>query len=481
MLKFVDTPRQMPDKRDAATRTRDWQEIYPPFDPDRAQIQAARCSQCGVPYCQVHCPLHNHIPDWLMLAAHERMREAYELVSLTNALPEICGRICPQDRLCEGNCVIEQAGHGTVTIGTIEQHITHTAWDQGWITPITPPRERRQSVGIIGAGPGGLAAAVRLRAEGFQVHIYDRYDRPGGLMIYGIPNFKLDKKVVARRTDWLADSKVRFKLGVDVGRDITLADLRKRHDAVLLACGAYHAHELKAPGVGLPGVVPALHYLTASNRKGLGDQVADFDQLDARGRRVAVIGGGDTAMDCVRTATRQGASKVVCYYRRDRENMPGSQREVHHAMEENVTFTWLTGPKAIYGDDRAQGLLIQSYRLGPPDELGRRAPVASQAKPQKAAADLVIPALGFVPEDMQKTMPGLRTRSPDDPHSPVAVSWRTMATNLPGVFAAGDVVRGASLVVWAVADGQQAANAISQYLQGHDYWQPEAVNEEAFA
>ena len=333
MLKFVTVGRAMPDKRGAELRRHDFDEIYAEFDPKSAETQSGRCSQCGVPFCQIHCPLHNNIPDWLKLTAEGRLEEAYEVSSATNNMPEVCGRICPQDRLCEGNCVIEQSGHGTVTIGAVEKFITDTAWERGWIKPIKPVREIGFSVGIAGAGPGGLAAAEELRKKGVEVHVYDRYDRVGGLLIYGIPNFKLEKQIISRRSERLIESGIHFHVNFEVGHDASLEELRARHDALLIATGVYKARELKVPGIGLPGTVFAMRYLTASNRKGLGDSVPDFESglLNAEGKRVIVVGGGDTAMDCVRTAVRQGATSVKCLYRRDRANMPGSLREVAHA------------------------------------------------------------------------------------------------------------------------------------------------------
>ena len=376
MLKFVDLSQQMPKKRKALARRADFDEIYKRFETRGAAEQAGRCSQCGIPYCQTHCPLHNNIPDWLLLTAEDRIEEAYEVAAETNTLPEICGRICPQDRLCEGNCVIETAGHDAVTIGSVETYITEVAFDNGWVKPIVPPRELEASIGIIGAGPGGFAAAERLRRRGYQVEIYDRYDRPGGLLVYGIPNFKLEKDIVQRRADWLEEGGVTFHLDVDVGRDISLAELREKHDAVLIATGVYTSRDFAMPGSGLDNIVQALDYLTASNRKGLGEQVATFDDgaLDAAGKNVAVIGGGDTAMDCVRTAVRQGARSVKCLYRRDHENMPGSRREVDHAIEEGVEFVWLSAPEAFLGDGAVSAVRAQRMRLGVPDASGRQSP-----------------------------------------------------------------------------------------------------------
>ncbi|MEL7541355.1 MAG: NAD(P)-dependent oxidoreductase, partial [Pseudomonadota bacterium] len=349
MLQFIKVDRAMPKKRAAQKRKGDFDEIYGDYAANAAKSQASRCSQCGVPFCQQGCPLSNNIPDWLKLAAEDRLEEAYAVSSATNNMPEICGRICPQDRLCEGICTIEQSGHGTVTIGSIERYITDTAWEKGWIKPINPPRERSQSAGIIGAGPGGLAAAEQLRRKGYQVTVYDRYDRGGGLLVYGIPGFKLEKDIVERRIKHLEAGGITFRFNCDVGPDISLTQIRDTHDTVLIATGVYKARDLKVPGIGAEGVHAALDFLTASNRVGFGDKVPAFDDgtLNADGKRVVVIGGGDTAMDCVRTAVRQGAKSVTCLYRRDRANMPGSQREVANAEEEGVKFEWLSGPDAV--------------------------------------------------------------------------------------------------------------------------------------
>jgi glutamate synthase (NADPH/NADH) small chain len=407
--------------------------------------------------------LHNNIPDWLLLTAEGRLREAYELSQATNTFPEICGRICPQDRLCEGNCVIEQSGHGTVTIGAVEKYLTDTAWEEGWVQPIRPAAERPESVGIVGAGPGGLAAADRLRRAGVQVTVYDRYDRGGGLMTYGIPGFKLEKDVVMKRMEQLEAGGVEFVLNCNVGEDISFDAIRGKHDSVLIATGVYKSRALEAPGVGAEGIVRAIDYLTASNRKGFGDEVPEFDsgELDAEGKRVVVIGGGDTAMDCVRTAVRQGAESVKCLYRRDRANMPGSQREVANAEAAGVEFVWLSAPKGFRGEE-VEGVIVSRMRLGAPDATGRQMPEEIEGGDYLEAADMVIMALGFEPEDLPALwgVEGLEVTR----WGTIKADFRTHATSLPGVYAAGDIVRGASLVVWAIRDGREAADAMLDYL-----------------
>ncbi len=459
MLKFVNIERDMPEKRPPDLRREDFKEIYAEYADAKAKEQAARCSQCGVPYCQSHCPLHNNIPDWLRLTAEGRLQEAYELSQATNTFPEICGRICPQDRLCEGNCVIEQSGHGTVTIGSVEKYITDTAWEEGWVKPIKPAAERTESVGIIGAGPGGLAAADVLRRQGVQVTVYDRYDRAGGLLTYGIPGFKLEKDVVMRRNEQLEQGGVTFKLNCNVGEDISFEEIREAHDAVIIATGVYKSRDLQAPGVGAQGLVRAIDFLTVSNKKSFGDDVPAFDDgsLNAEGKRVVVIGGGDTAMDCVRTSVRQGATSVKCLYRRDRANMPGSQREVQNAEEEGVVFEWLSAPKGFTGDP-ISGVMVQKMRLGAPDATGRQAPEVIEGADYVEDADLVIMALGFEAEDLPTLW--------DCPDLPVN-RWGTIKaeyvsgrTEAEGVYAVGDIVRGASLVVWAIKDGRDCAEAI---------------------
>ena len=461
MLKFVKIERDMPTKRGADDRREDFREIYAEYASAKAEEQASRCSQCGVPYCQSHCPLHNNIPDWLRLTAEGRLQEAYEVSQATNTFPEICGRICPQDRLCEGNCVIEQSGHGTVTIGSVEKYITDTGWEEGWVQPIKPSTERAESVGIIGAGPGGLAAADVLRRAGIQVTVYDRYDRSGGLLTYGIPGFKLEKDVVMRRNDQLAQAGVIFKQNCNVGDDISFADIRKAHDAVIIATGVYKSRDISMPNGDVAGIEKAIDFLTASNRKSFGDAVPEFDggRLNAAGKRVVVIGGGDTAMDCVRTSIRQGATSVKCLYRRDRANMPGSQREVQNAEEEGVIFEWLSAPKGFTtNDDAVAGVMVQKMRLGAPDATGRQAPEVIEGADYVEEADLVIKALGFEPEDLPALWdtPELKVNR----WGTIKAAYTTGQTELDGIYAVGDIVRGASLVVWAIRDGRDCADAI---------------------
>ena len=363
--------------------------------------------------------------------------------------------------------MIEFSGHGAVTIGAVEKFITDTAWEEGWVEPLRALRDRSgQSVGIVGAGPAGLTTAEYMRGHGYDVHVYDRHDRPGGLLTYGIPGFKLEKDVVMRRIARLEDGGIVFHRGFEVGRDATLAELRERHDALLIATGVYKARAIKAPGIGSSGMVKALDYLIASNRKGFGDAVPEWDDgsLDAAGKHVVVIGGGDTAMDCVRTAVRQGAASVKCLYRRDRANMPGSQREVANAEEEGVEFVWLSAPEAFDADGNAvAGVRAAKMRLGAADASGRRAPEARPGSEFRLPADLVIKALGFDPEPLPAMFgaPDLSVTR----WGTLRIDHKTMQTSLDGVFAAGDIVRGASLVVWAIRDGRDVAERMHAYLK----------------
>ena len=468
MLKFINIDKENPKKRQKDERKEDFNEIYNEYVQEKAKEQSSRCSQCGVPFCQVHCPLSNNIPDWLKLTAEGRLEEAYRLSQSTNNMPEVCGRICPQDRLCEGNCVIEQSGHGTVTIGSIEKFITENAWEKGWVKPIKVKKEKKISIGIIGAGPAGLACAEELRKFGYRVTIYDRYDRPGGLLIYGIPNFKLEKFVVERRTELLKESGIEFIQEFEVGKDATLEELRAKHDAILIATGVYKPREVDIPKKELNNIFPAMEFLTASNRKGLGDKVKLFDNgtLNAQGKDVVVIGGGDTAMDCVRTSIRQNAKSVKCLYRRNKENMPGSAREVNNAEEEGVEFVWLSAPKEFIGKNKVEGVIVDKIILGEPDESGRKKPIIKKDSEYKIKSDLVIKALGFDPENLPKLFNCEKLELTK--WGTIKIDFDSMQTSMPGVFAAGDIVRGASLVVWAIKDGRDVAQSIIKYFQSNE-------------
>ena len=465
MLKFVNIGQQNPPKRGVSNRKDDFNEIYKEFIQEKAGEQASRCSQCGVPFCQVHCPLSNNIPDWLKLTAEGRLKEAYELAQSTNNMPEVCGRICPQDRLCEGNCVIEQSGHGTVTIGSVEKYITDTAWKEGWVKPIEVKSEKASECRNYRCRTSRFSCRRTITKLGYQITIYDRYDRSGGLLIYGIPNFKLEKFVVERRTKLLEEGGIKFVQNFEVGKDATLDQLREKHDAILIATGVYKAREVNLPGNDLKNIFPAMEFLTASNKKGLGDKVELFDNgtLNAEGKDIVVIGGGDTAMDCVRTSIRQNAKSVKCLYRRDKENMPGSAREVGNAEEEGVEFIWLSSPKEFIGKNKVESLVVDRIKLGEPDDSGRRKPEIQENSEFNIKADIVIKALGLIlkiyqnylnSNDLQVTKWGT-----------LKVDFDTMESNLSGVFAAGDIVRGASLVVWAIRDGRDVAESIRKFLE----------------
>ena len=462
MLEFFKKKQVGPSKTTSEKRIKDFQEIYNNFSSDQSVDQASRCSQCGIPYCQIHCPLNNNIPDWLKYIAEDRLEEAYEISSSTNAFPEVCGRVCPQDRLCEGNCVVEKAGFGSITIGSLEKHITETAWEKGWIKPIVSNKKQNQKVAIIGSGPAGLAAATYLIEYGYEVEVFEKNDRIGGLMIYGIPNFKLDKSVVLRRHEWLKESGVIFHTSCEVGKDITFNDLEKNFDAILISTGVYKARSLDLNTEKVNNSVPALDYLIESNKIGLGDMPSPNLHLNAKNKKVIVIGGGDTAMDCVRTAIRQEASEVICLYRRNKENMPGSAREVENAEQEGVNFKWLSVPSEIIRQNNiASSLIYKVAELGGVDESGRRSPIDTGVK-ETLNSDLIIEALGFQPENInQKFNIDLNLTG----WGTIKVDFNKFQTSNPKVFAAGDIVRGASLVVWAIHDGREVAKTIQQYLE----------------
>lgn len=476
MQKYISIDRRMADKRKPTERRRDHFEILPDYAPERASAQASRCEQCGTPYCQVFCPLENNIPDWLKMTAEGRMEEAYQLAQATNNFPEICGRICPQDRLCEAKwaCTLEQAGHGTVTIGAVERHIGDTAWANGWVKPRRPVHLIGQSVGIVGAGPAGMAAAEELRATGYEVHLYDRHVRMGGLMTYGIPEFKMEQQVVARRAGLLADAGVIFHGGQVLGGNLEFDSLLHRHHAVVLAYGAHSARHLDIPGADLAGVISAMDYLVSSSRALIGETPAP--EIDAARKWVVVIGGGDTAMDCVRTAVRQGAAGVTCLYRRDRTNMPGSSREVGHAEEEGIAFGWQSQPEALSdvpvdviasqpdGFDQSDAVrTVRAHRteLVIPHKGGRPAPRKVPGSDFDVSADLVINALGFMVEDAAPLTSG---RVGMSPKGRIAAAQTSRMTGVDGVFVAGDARLGPSLAVWAIREGREVAAQVATYL-----------------
>ncbi len=462
MLEFHKKKSKNPSKTEPEKRIKDFQEIYSQFDKNDSVEQSSRCSQCGIPYCQIHCPLNNNIPDWLRYIAEGRLEEAYQVSASTNAFPEVCGRVCPQDRLCEGNCVVEQAGFGAITIGNLEKYLTEIAWEKGWVKNLSSQNQHKQRVAIIGSGPAGMAASAYLTQNGYQVDVFEKNDRAGGLMIYGIPNFKLDKKIVERRTEWLTESGVTFNLNTEVGKNISFQDLEKDYDAILIATGVYKARQLDIDTSSVNNSIPALDFLIESNRTGLGDSPSKNKYLTAKDKHVVVIGGGDTAMDCVRTAIRQQAKEVTCLYRRNKENMPGSAREVLNAEQEGIKFNWLSVPSKIISDSStATSMTYKVATLGEVDESGRRKPIDTGVEKQ-IKSDLIIQALGFEPEDLNHNF---KTNIELTSWKTVKVDFKKFQTSNPKIFAAGDIVRGASLVVWAIHDGREVAKSIHNFLQ----------------
>ncbi len=462
MLEFHKKKPKNPSKTEPEKRIKDFQEIYSQFGKNDSVEQSSRCSQCGIPYCQIHCPLNNNIPDWLRYIAEGRLEEAYQVSASTNAFPEVCGRVCPQDRLCEGNCVVEQAGFGAITIGNLEKYLTEIAWEKGWVRNLSSQNQYKQKVAIIGSGPAGMAASAYLTQNGYQVDVFEKNDRAGGLMIYGIPNFKLDKKIVERRTEWLTESGVTFNLNTEVGKNISFQDLEKDYDAILIATGVYKARQLDIDTSSVNNSIPALDFLIESNRTGLGDSPSKNKYLTAKDKHVVVIGGGDTAMDCVRTAIRQQAKEVTCLYRRNKENMPGSAREVLNAEQEGIKFNWLSVPSKIISDSStATSMTYKVATLGEVDESGRRKPIDTGVEKQ-IKSDLIIQALGFEPEDLNHNF---KTNIELTSWKTVKVDFKKFQTNNPKIFAAGDIVRGASLVVWAIHDGREVAKSIHNFLQ----------------
>ncbi len=463
VLQFLEIDRQDPDKMLPEARIRNYREIYGQFDPEAASRQSGRCLACGNPYCEWKCPVHNYIPNWLKLVRDGNLFEAAELSHETNPLPEICGRICPQDRLCEGACTLND-GFGAVTIGNVEKYIADEAIRQGWRPDLTGVRATGREVAIVGAGPAGLAAADVLARGGVRSVVFDRYPRVGGLLTYGIPPFKLEKHVVETRRQVLEGMGVEFVLETEVGKDVTADQLLRDYDAVFLGVGAYTAVRGGMPGEDLEGVFAALPYLISNVNRVLGDSDGS-DHVSMEGRRVVVLGGGDTAMDCNRTAVRQGATEVICAYRRDEENMPGSRREVWNAREEGVKFLFNRQPLEIVGSDgRVEGVRLVETRLGNPDPGGRRRPDPIPGSEEVLSADAVIVAFGFRPSP-PVWLTEMEVALHNDGRVRVDVEGRfPFQTTHPKVFAGGDMVRGSDLVVTAVYEGREAAKGILGYL-----------------
>ena len=464
LFQFLELPRRMPQPIPTPVRITGWQEIYGGFDAAGAAEQAGRCLDCGNPYCEWKCPVHNYIPNWLALARAGRLFEAATLAHETNPLPEICGRICPQDRLCEGACTLND-GFGAVTIGAIEKYIVDEAFRQGWRPDLSQVVATGRRVAVVGAGPAGLACADRLARAGIEAHVFDRHPQIGGLVTFGIPTFKLEKQVIETRRGVLEAMGVRFHLGVDVGRDVAFADLVRDFDAVFVGTGAYTPLDGRLPGQDGAGVCLALDYLIANAHRLLSDGAVSDPILDVAGKRVLVLGGGDTAMDCVRTSVRLGAAQVTCAYRRDEASMPGSRREVANAREEGVEFVFNRQPIAIAhdADGRLQGVRLVQTRLGAPDARGRRVAEAEPGSEALHEADVVILAFGFRPSPA----PWLAEHGvelEDDGRIRIQKSALPYQTSNPKIFAGGDNVRGADLVVTAVHDGREAGLAIARLL-----------------
>ncbi len=461
VMQFLDVPRQDPKKAPVEIRLHDFREIYGQFNVDHAAGQAGRCLDCGNPYCEWKCPVHNYIPNWLKLVQEGNLFQAAELSHATNSLPEICGRVCPQDRLCEGACTLND-GFGAVTIGSIEKYITDEAVKQGWRPDMSKVVATGKRVAIVGAGPAGLGAADVLTRNGVEAVVFDRQAEIGGLLTFGIPPFKLEKDVVKTRREILEGMGVKFKLNTDIGRDIDFKDLVSEYDAVFLGMGTYTEMKGDFPGEDLPGVIQALPFLISNVNRVMGLEKDPNDFVDMRGQRVVVLGGGDTAMDCNRTSARQQATRVTCVYRRDEANMPGSRREVANAKEEGVRFLFNRQPIEIVGNGKVEGVKVIETKLGAPDAKGRRRPEPVLGSEEIIPADRVVIAFGFRPSPADWiTQHGVELQA--DGRIKTSEKQKFQTTN-PKVFAGGDMVRGSDLVVTAVFEGRQAAEGILDYL-----------------
>lgn len=463
-FQFLDVGRQDPNKKDLAVRKTQFVEIYQPFTETQVQGQAHRCLACGNPYCEWKCPVHNYIPNWLKLVSEGNLFEAADLAHQTNSLPEVCGRVCPQDRLCEGACTLND-GFGAVTIGNAEKYITDTAFAMGWKPDMSKVVWTDKKVAIIGAGPAGLGCADILVRNGVKAVVFDRYPEIGGLLTFGIPEFKLEKSVMRRRREVFQEMGVEFHLNTEIGKDISMDELLRDYDAVFMGMGTYTYMKGGFPGEDLPGVHDALPFLVSNVNRNLGFEKDPADFISVKGKRVVVLGGGDTAMDCNRTSIRQGATSVTCAYRRDEENMPGSRREVQNAREEGVTFLFNRQPVAIVGDVKVEGVKVVTTALGAPDERGRRKPEPIPGSEEILPADLVLVAFGFKPNPAPWFAEhGITTNTWGGVEAPEAQTFKFQTKN-PKVFAGGDMVRGSDLVVTAIWEGREAADGILDYLQ----------------
>jgi len=463
-FQFIQVKRHDPDKKPVEVRIKEYREIYGSFDGERAAEQADRCLACGNPYCEWKCPVHNYIPNWLKLVEEGNIDEAVELNHRTNSLPEITGRVCPQDRLCEGACTLND-GFGAVTIGAVEKYISDTAFDQGWTPDLSGVEDTGKRVAVIGAGPAGLSCADVLARNGVKAVVYDRHPEIGGLLTFGIPEFKLEKEVVQRRRRIFEGMGIEFRLNTEIGKDVSMDELLKDYDAVFMGMGTYNYMKARIPGEELPGVYPALDFLISNVNNCYGWPQSEQGFISVEGKRVVVLGGGDTAMDCNRTSIRQGAASVTCAYRRDEANMPGSKREVANAKEEGVQFLFNRVQVEIVGTNKVEGIKLVTTELGEPDERGRRSPVVIEGSEEVIPCDVVLVAFGFQPSpapwfDEFKIDTDERGRVV----APEVAEFKFQTSN-PKVFAGGDMVRGSDLVVTAIWEGRQAAEGILDYLE----------------
>jgi len=464
VFQFLEVQRADPGKIPAFVRVKEFGEIYGEFEQQEATEQAERCLECGNPYCEWKCPVHNYIPNWLSLMAEGNLLEAVEMSHKTNSLPEVCGRICPQDRLCEGACTLN-TGFGAVSIGSIEKYITDKAIEQGWRPDLSAVIDSGKRVAIVGAGPAGIACADVLARNGVSSVVFDRYPEIGGLLTFGIPHFKLEKEVITRRREIFEDMGIEFRLNTEVGKDVSFESLLANYDSVFLGMGTYRSMKGNFPGEDTPGVHEALPYLVANIHNQIDFGAGKPEFVDFKDKRVVVLGGGDTAMDCVRTAVRQAAASVNCVYRRDRANMPGSMREVENALEEGVEFLFNRQPLEITGDAGVEGIKLITTELGAADEQGRRQPEIVPGSEEQLPADVVVIAFGFRPDP--PAWFNDHDIAIDDSGRVVAPEQGELAfqTSNPKVFAGGDMVRGSDLVVTAIYEGRQAAEAILDYLE----------------